>query len=376
MKPPQKRVLVLRPDNIGDAVLFSGALRSLRKYWPDARIDLIVKTQVRDLFRLCPHINRVLPLSRLMPWVHVQQHGLRGGWAIERWLLAHPRVFRAWLPKCDVVIYPASAPMECFLRILRIMAAKEKWGFGGLRISMPPWEDDRNRSENVFTRFLENREEDLWVHEVQRTAHFLSFLGIPHDGARPELWASRHDLKRAHARLPDGGGLGFFVGASRTERLWPTHKWIELAARQKVSGRITLFGAQKDQTVSRDIVAGMEGSRSVLDLTGKTTLRELGACLARCEVVVSNDSAGLHMSVAQRIPAVGILGGYHFGRYYPWKDPLGSRVANVDMDCYWCDNHCTFGDYRCVKDVSVDKVLHELEKAFHERSCASANPVS
>ena len=112
-------------------------------------------------------------------------------------------------------------------------------------------------------------------------------------------------------------------------------------------------------------ILATDGGKSVAvtDLTGKTTLRQMAACIARCDLVVSTDSSGLHFATALRMPTVGLMGGYHYGRYYPWGDERINRVARIDLDCYYCNNKCIHDDYRCVQGIPVETVLKELEIA-------------
>jgi len=72
----------------------------------------------------------------------------------------------------------------------------------------------------------------------------------------------------------------------------------------------------------------------------------------------------LHIATALRKPVVGIVGGGHFGRFYPWGDPETSRVVNLPMDCYGCNWHCRYDRLRCIQDIPAANAQHELLKLF------------
>lgn len=361
--PAPFRILVLRSDRIGDAVIFTGALARLRAHWPGARLDLMVPTAVRPLFARCPHIDHLYSTCRLMPWDCLRRLVLRGTWALERALM-QDRLRALWYPRYDLVIYAVSAPIEPFLRAVRLMDAPEKWGYAGDQLRLYDLEDEANRPERVFTRAYVNRPEDRWMHEHERTRQFLRFCGVDPGEMAPELWVSARETAFARGVLPGDDTLGLFIGAGSPLRQWPAAKWVALALAQKVGRSVALLGGRAERPFARSLKAVLAGSGlQVVDLTGKMRIGELAACIARCRAVVSNDSSGLHLAVAARVPAVGILGGYHFGRFYPWGDPRIHRVAHIPMDCYHCNDQCRFGDWRCVANVPVETVVQELQAA-------------
>jgi len=366
------RILILRPDSIGDYVLFSGALQPIRNRWPDAWIELAVQPHIRNLPALCPYVDRISSVYRFAPWLGLRRYILKGTWLLERFLL-RPTVKPVWLPQFDIVMYPVSAPKEEWLSVVRITEAKEKWGFSGVQLNYQELDDDRNVPEKVFTRSWRNTNENLWVHELERTRGVLREMDVVCENIDPVLWLADRDRDFAASVLPDAGCVGFFIGAADDSRRWPAEKWVELGVRQDVAPKVVLFGGPSDRCLA--VVLGKRlGEQNVraLNLAGKTTLRELAACLEKCRAVVSNDSAGLHLAVACGVPTVGILGGYHFGRYYPWGDPRIHRVASVPMDCRHCNADCCYGDFRCVSDISVDAVLVELEAALQAGTRRSA----
>ena len=68
----------------------------------------------------------------------------------------------------------------------------------------------------------------------------------------------------------------------------------------------------------------------------------------------------MHIAAALRKPMVGILGGGHFGRFYPWGDPRLSRVAHVPMECYWCNWSCRYETVRCIREISPAVIAREI----------------
>ncbi len=355
-----ERVLVLRPDGIGDCIIFSGAFKWIRRHWESARIDLVVQARAKPLFEFCPHVDRVMTTDRLAPWEAVRRHVERGSWRLESLLLS-AGIRKLWYPGYDVVMYPVSAPVENWLKAVRLISAEEKMGYTGEQLRILELEDARNQPEAVFTRSFENMASNRWLHESLRSQQFLAAMGITAEDMHPELWLSDEDRAFGQAHVPDGSS-SFFVGAGSAWRQWPGDKWRELADALDDENSVVVLGTESDGHFARTLQQQCRPGKQVIDLTGKTTLRQLAACISRCRAVVSNDSSGLHMAVALNVPAVGLMGGYHFGRYYPWGNAEIHRTANVKMDCYYCNDDCIYHDWRCVRDIPVDTVLNEFRR--------------
>ena len=60
-----ERLFILRPDHLGDLILFSGALRVIRARWPTTHITLCVRSYGLELFSACPHIDRLFSYDQL-----------------------------------------------------------------------------------------------------------------------------------------------------------------------------------------------------------------------------------------------------------------------------------------------------------------------
>ncbi len=356
-----KRVLLFRPDNIGDCVLFSGTLKWIRRRWPDAHIDLMVQPHAMNLFELCPHVDRVLSVERLMPWLWMQRRGWKGAWLTERMFEKEWAKHLLPYPAYDLVICPVSAPAEQCLDVVRRIHAPEKWGCGGFQLNAGKLKNENNRPEKVFTEYYVNTEAEAWQNEFVRTGNFLKKIGIDFSDINPEFWLSQEDHEYAERIMPKDGAAGLFIGGFHSWRRWSAEKWRSLIATIDPQLPVVIFGSSQDCSQASEIASSADLPGGIVNLCGKTSLRQLAACIGSCRVFVSNESCGLHMAVAQGIPTVGIMGGHHYGRYYPWGKESVNRAARVEMDCYHCNGVCRYDDYRCIKDISVDAVWEELK---------------
>ena len=115
-------------------------------------------------------------------------------------------------------------------------------------------------------------------------------------------------------------------------------------------------------------------SARLLNLAGVTSLDELRSLYPVFDLLVSNDSSPIHYASAFRVPTVALFGAtvpsMGFGPLVP-----GSRSLGVDLACRPCSDHgpqeCPLGHFRCMKDLSVDKVVAACESLL-QRTIRSA----
>ena len=86
------------------------------------------------------------------------------------------------------------------------------------------------------------------------------------------------------------------------------------------------------------------------------------ALCAKAELFVGGESGPLHIAVAAGTPTLGIVGGGHPLRFYPWGDPSRHRIINKTMDCYNCNWHCIYPTIRCLEEISAKQVIAELQE--------------
>lgn len=106
------------------------------------------------------------------------------------------------------------------------------------------------------------------------------------------------------------------------------------------------------------------GGESVLDLMGKTSLREVCGVLKRCSLFISNDSGLMHLAAALGTPVVAI-----FGSTSPkWTAPLGEGhvVVTRDASCSPCfRRECPSRTYECLEKIEVDEVFGEVTRSLN-----------
>ena len=112
---------------------------------------------------------------------------------------------------------------------------------------------------------------------------------------------------------------------------------------------------------------------NLIDLTGKTSLKEAIPIVMNASLVIGNETGLTHLAYLSGVPTVCILGGGHFGRFLPWPefDDIVKCVYKP-MDCFQCGWRCKYVNLRkgevppCISQISPDNVLEAIEELDKE----------
>jgi heptosyltransferase-2 len=143
--------------------------------------------------------------------------------------------------------------------------------------------------------------------------------------------------------------------------VWATKRWPyfpELAAALRDVGRVVVVGTEADRPLALDIVAATKGQ--AVDATGRLSLLASAELIGRAALLITNDSAPLHLASAMNTPTVAVFGPtvpeFGFG-------PLAERSAvagHHSLACRPCDRHgpqrCPLGHWRCMREITPDAV--------------------
>jgi len=183
----------------------------------------------------------------------------------------------------------------------------------------------------------------------------------------PRLYPSPEDDRAASAFLARAGVAGPFI-ALAPGSIWGTKRWPfypELAARlAEQAAVVVVVGGAEDAALGNTVAEAGGGSRE-RSACGKLTVSQSAALIRRAQLVVTNDSAPLHLATAMGTPVVAVFGptvpAFGFG-------PLGAHDAVVELDglgCRPCSDHgpqqCPLGHHRCMQDLPVARVLTAIE---------------
>ncbi|WP_417912468.1 lipopolysaccharide heptosyltransferase II [Candidatus Electronema sp. TJ] len=329
-----RRILVRSTNWIGDAVMTTPALRSIRRNFPDAQITLLALPWVADVFVACPHLDRILLYDK-----QGRHSGLQGKCRLAAELRAE---------HFDLAILLQNAFEAALIAWLARIPIRAGYSTDGRGL--------------LLTRSVRKHPEIGAQHQVHYYQAMLAGLGLRLDKDDPELFLAPAAAKEADALLEQARHgknmpvIGLNPGAAYgPAKRWPSAKYAALAKglTAAADGLIVVFGTQADQQAAAEIAAAAGGR--ILDLTGKTSLALALACIARCDVFVTNDSGLMHAAAALSTPLVAVFGSTDHIATGPFARQ--AAVIRHPMPCSPClKTHCPQGHLRCMELVSVEEV--------------------
>jgi len=340
-----EKILIFRLSSIGDIILTTSLIRNLRKKFPHAQIDFVVKRQFASLLEVIPAIDKVYTFD--------SSQGFKG-----------LRKLRKDLSKehYDVLLDIHKNWRSKFIR--NTIRAKKTYTY----------------KKHVFKRYLMIKHKVDAYHIVRPVyKRFLDSaikLGVEDDGGKTEIIIPSDIQKYVdnyledHQIKPHKTIYIICPGASFKNKEWQIEKYTELANRiiNDLKSQVVLLGGSKEKEVCNSIAKSINGP--ILNVSGKFTLAQSGALLNRAQATIVGDTGMLHMSEALNVPVVGIYGPTvrQFG-YFPILD--SSKVAQLELHCRPCTkmgkNSCPKGDFECTKNISVNHVYNLLLEIIQEK---------
>ncbi len=333
--PAEGRLLVRAVNWLGDAVLTTPALGALRAARPGMKVTLAANPGVAELFRLHPDVDEVLVYDKK------GRHG--GGVGLARMALALRR------GRFDAALLLQNAFDAALLAFLAGIPARMGYARDARRL--------------LLTRAVPVTEEILSLHHAEYYLRLLSELGVP----RPErpalrLGVSEEEREAMRGRLAREGAregspiLGINPGATfGSAKRWFPDRFAAVAdaLAEEWGASVVLMGSAPEMPLAAEIAAAM--GRRAVDLSGRTTVRELMALLSLCSFLVTNDSGPMHIAAALRVPQVAIFGPTDWRATSPWT-PL-AKIVRVDVDCSPCRRRECDRGHECMVGVTAEMVV-------------------
>jgi heptosyltransferase-2 len=323
-----ERVLVRAPNWVGDVVLSLPALRDLRRAFPAARLTVLARPWVADLYRGLREVDEV-----------AESGGFRADVARVR------GAFDA------AVVLPNSFGTAL---VPRVAGVRERWGYST---------DGRGI---LLTRAVRVPASVRGRSQVYYYRAMLAGVGIdttaPPDASYPcpDDWRARG---RELLGPDDGPWLGLNPGAFYgTAKRWLPERFAavgDLVAARK-GAKVVLLGGPAERGLAEHVAALMTTPARVL--TGETSLPELLGVLANLRGFVTNDSGPMHLAAALGVPQVAVFGSTDWRETAPFGDK--AILVREETECAPCMlRECPI-DHRCMLRVSVDRVAAAAGELF------------
>jgi len=344
--PEPRRLLIVAPNWLGDAVMALPAIGDLRRAFPQAWFVVAARASVAAMFHLAIGIDEVAALE----W-----NGKRGKRAAFRTDVARLRA-----AACDTAVLLPNSFASAWLAWRA--GVPQRWGYAG---DLRSW---------LLTRAVARPGGS--VHQGAYYQHLVHGLGVPNGPLEAVLVARDADVAEARALLAARGWDGrrrlvaVAPGAAYgTAKQWLPEYFITLVRELTGSDGATCVlvgggGADAATTAQIRTAQPLELRDHVIDLAGATSLSALAGVLSLADVCVSNDSGAMHVAAALGVPVVALFGPTNEHETAPLaRAARPARVLTQPVDCRPCMlRECPI-DHRCMarlQPADVRRAVHDV----------------
>lgn len=336
-----RRILCIRPDNLGDVLMTTPAMHALKHAYPGRHLTLLASGSGAQAARFIDDIDDVIEYHA--PWVKHEK----------------PIDAAADLAMCErlaslgfdaAVIFsvysqnPLPAAMLCHLaNIPRRLAHCRENPYG------------------LLTDWVAEREPQHGTrHEVERQLALVASVGAIASDTRMRFSLRAADEASLEHKLDERGidlHAPYFVmhpGATAASRRYPPARFAEAARvlTARTGWPVLVTGSASEAGLCDAVSAG---DARIVNLAGALQLGELAALINEARVLVSNNSGPVHIASAVGTPVVDLYALTN-PQHMPWQTP--HRVLYHDVPCRWCYRSvCPEGHHTCLLGVSVDEVV-------------------
>lgn len=331
------------PNWLGDLVMGTPVLADLRRRYPQAHITAMCQSNVAPLLQHDPHIDELYGYKRPNGWIHRNQHG---------------------------EIIRSIRHGEYDLGVLMTNSLSSAWWFwrGHVKNRLGYATNMRSLLLNKAVPFPLQKETQ---HLVKTYKMLLEPLGIPLSETPPQLYISMEEngaaqelLRKQGITIGEHTVIGINPGAAfGSAKCWLPERFVEVTRRLLEDPKVFVvyFGDPSGAPLVNDICKQLPAER-VINLAGKTTIREVLALIQNCTVFLTNDSGPMHICSALKTPLVALFGSTSDIKTGPYG---GGSVIHKRVECSPCYKRVCPIDFRCMKRIDVDEVYEALLALMH-----------
>ncbi len=331
-----KNILIIKMSSLGDVLHVLPSVAALRKRFPKARLTWLVHPQFSGFVPDPPIIDEVIYFDK----VKFNKMSLGEKWAYfkEMRALLHSRKF-------DLVIDMHGLFKSAVLAA--ISGCDNRIGFCEM------WEGSGLVSRPV-------RGEHAKGHAIEQYLDVARYLGCPVDEISfpmPDLQKEWEAVQKKTEAVKEPYVV-LVPGARWDTKIWPAEHFAKLADMILRDGKqVILAGGPEDAPLGAQISKLAPGAT---DLTGKTSLRELGALIRHCTVYISADTGPLFIAAAMKKPLIAMYGPTRPDRTGPYGSD-NAVVLKAPVACAGClKRHCR--NWICMQSITPETVFEEYKK--------------
>ena len=360
-----RRILMVQPYGIGDALFMTPLLRALRTLPTVERVDLVLGSRTEPIFRNNPHVDQIFSLDK-------------GKWHTGGKGKILKEILSLWKNLCGKY------------DLLIDFSLQREYGFyAEFFLGIPRRIGFNFKDRGIFlTQTLPLPDGFKGAHTVDFYCELGKFLGLEIEDRFLEFYLSKEDREEAEKILRErsisassrfvvvapGGGESW--GKDALFKRWPVENFVETVSsiRKQIDFEgVLVLGSQEERGLGEEIER--QSSLPTINLCGELSIGGSASLLEKGLLFLANDGGLVHLAHALHVPLVAFYGPVDprvYGPYPPTSDALS--VVKPNLPCRPCyarfryNSACS--DRECLSALRPQEVFEFLDKKnFWSEAC-------
>ncbi len=322
-----KKILCIKPRGIGDIVLSTIILENLQNHFPNAKIDYLTERFAKYSVANNPLVNKVLTMHKTE---------FVGKVAI-----------RIRKEKYNLIIDLWSNPRSAQITFLSGVKYRVGYAYRGRKYAYNILGTSGKGEHHSAEHNLELLK-PIDVKIISKKIHY-------HIGTLEKFFADDFFTEN---NLKDKIVFGIIPAGGWDSKRCNKEKWVEIckAATKEFGCKILVHWGPGDESDAEFIKSNL-GDECLL--APKTTLPQMASLIAKCKIVIANDSGPMHIAAALGVPTLGIFGPTDPKAHGPYS-PNSDYIIKDDLDCIICNKLICPFKHECMWELDVDKVINKI----------------
>jgi heptosyltransferase-2 len=337
MKNCQAKLLVIQTAYLGDLIMSTVIFKNLRAIYPDAVIDVLVNSTNQKVLINNPHIRRIYVINKSNLTAKLFA------------LIKYIYLFRQ--EKYDIAI---SLQLHLTNSLLMYLS--------GIPFRLGAKRQKLLTHPIVYPKHIHIRER---IGLILKTLHDQPF------DLNSELFPSKEDRAYINREYIHSTNLkiGFAPGSIRETKKWPFEYYNRLIEILPSDLDVYLIGGKNDKECCEKL-KGLNPAKRIWNTAGDLSILQSAALIDELDLLISNDSAPLHIANAMNTPVFAFFGPTvrEFG-CYPYREH--DKILEVDISCRPCGRHggkkCPLGHHNCMRLITPEKVNEQIMEFLDEK---------
>lgn len=333
------KILVIKPSSLGDVIHALPFLNAVKEHFPDSEIDWVISKNLQGILEGHPMIHELLILNK-DEWKSIRN--------ISRTAAEILDLNRRLKSKhYDIVV-----DLQGLLRsgLIAFSASTTlKVGFNDAREGSSFFYDKKVSVNGT-------------LHAVDKCLEASRAIGVAVKKVTFPIHAGRDARKKVGELLGEINDYVVVIPSARwiTKR-WPAEDFASLIS--KISIPCVITGSRADKEISQKIL-NLSSGNTVIDICGKTDLKELTALIEGARAVVTNDSGPMHIAAALDKPTIAIFGPTDPVKTgpYGWQKNSRLKVIKADVPCTPCRRKKGCKEFICMSRINAGEVYDALKE--------------